>query len=115
MAEFNQNIMKWVEYDNQIKSKNEEIKEIRSRKDTLEGSILEFIQNNNLEDNLFNISSMDTQLSMNKTTVKETISYKFLESTLLKYFDNDSEKSNDLLTFIKNHRTSSDKICLKRK
>jgi len=115
MAEFNKNIMSWVDYDNQIKTKNEEIKQIRSKKDEIEGSIVEFIQGNNLHDNVFNISSMNTQLQMNTTTIKETISYKFLENTLLKYFDNDCDKSNDLMTFIKNNRTSSDKVSLKRK
>ena len=88
-SEFNKNIMSWVDYDNQIKTKNEEIKQIRSKKDNLEGSIVEFIQGNNLQDNVFNISSMDTQLQMNTTSVKETMSYKFLETTLLNYFNND--------------------------
>ena len=115
MAEFNQNIMSWVDCDNQIKTKNEEIKQIRSKKDNLEGSIVEFIQGNNLQDNVFNISSMDTQLQMNTTSVKETMSYKFLETTLLNYFNNDQDKANDLMTFIKNHRSSSDKVSLKRK
>ena len=64
MAEFNQNIMKWVEYDVIKLNLKMEIKETSGN--TLEGSIIEFIQNNNLEDNLFNISSMDTQLSMIK-------------------------------------------------
>ena len=115
MAEFNKNIMSWVDYDNQIKTKNEEIKQIRSKKDDIEGSIVEFIQGNNLQDNVFNISSMDTQLQMNTTSVKETMSYKFLETTLLNYFNNDQDKANDLMTFIKNNRSSSDKVSLKRK
>ena len=115
MAEFNQNIMAWVDCDNQIKTKNDEIKAIRSKKDNLEGSIVGFINENNLQDNVFNISSMDTQLQMNTTNVKETMSYKFMENTLLKYFDNDCDKANDLMTFIKNNRTSSDKVSLKRK
>ena len=115
MAEFNQNIMSWVNCDNQIKTKNEEIKQIRSKKDNLEGSIVEFIQGNNLQDNVFNISSMDTQLQMNTTSVKETMSYKFLETTLLNYFNNDQDKTNDLMAFIKNNRSSSDKVSLKRK
>jgi len=52
---------------------------------------------------------------MNTTSVKETISYKFLENTLLKYYDNDYNKADDVITFIKNNRTSSDKVSLKRK
>jgi hypothetical protein len=115
MSEFNKNIMTWVDCDNQIRAKNEEIKQIRSKKDNLEVSIVHYIHENDLKDSVFNISSMDTQLQMNTTTVKETISYKFLETTFLKYFDGDKEKTKDLMDFIKNSRTSSDKVSLKRK
>ena len=115
MSEFNKNIMTWVDYDNQIRAKNEEIKQIRSKKDNLEVSIVHYIHDNKLQDNIFNISSMETQLQMNTTSVKETISYKFLETTFLKYFDNDKEKAKDLMDFIKNNRSSSDKVSLKRK
>ena len=115
MAEFNKKIMAWVDYDNQIKSKNNEMKELRSKKNIMESSIVDHIKENNLQDIVFNISSMDTQLSMNTTSVKETISYKFLENTLLKYYDNDYNKADDVITFIKNNRTSSDKVSLKRK
>ena len=81
----------------------------------MEGSIVDYIQENNLQDNVFNINSMDTQLSMNTSSVKETISYKFLENTLLKYYGNDSDKANDVMGFIKNNRSSSEKVSLKRK
>ena len=54
-----------------------------------------------------------------KTSVKESISYKFLENTFMKFFnendlDNDCKKSKELLEFIKNSRECSDKYSLKR-
>ena len=119
MADFNKNILEWVNCDNKIKSNNEVVKELRLKKDSLETNIIEYIQENNLEENIFNISSFDTQLKMNKTFIKESISYKFLEKTFMKFYnetdlDNDCKKTKELLEFIKNSRESSDKYSLKR-
>ena len=87
MADFNKNILEWVNCDNKIKTNNEVVKELRLKKDSLETNIIEYIQENNLEENIFNISSFDTQLKMNKTFIKESISYKFLEKTFMKFYN----------------------------
>ena len=112
MENFNKNIIEYCEIDNKIRSKSDEIKEMRIKKDSLESNVIEFIESNNLQDNIFNISSMDTKLKYVKSNTKESITYKFLESILLKYF-NDSDKVNDILNFIKNNRNSSSKVSLK--
>ena len=113
MSTFNRNILEWINYDNTIKTKNDDIKKLRLKRDNLENSILQYIQENNMEDNVFNITSMNTQLKVNKTNTKETISYKFLETTLMKYFKNET-KTKDLLDFIKNNRNCVEKINLRR-
>ena len=112
MENFNKNIIEYCEIDNKIRSKSDEIKEMRIKKDSLESNVIEFIESNNLQDNIFNISSMDTKLKYVKSNTKESITYKFLENILLKYF-NDSDKVNDILNFIKNNRNSSSKVSLK--
>jgi len=114
MADFNRNILEWCECDNIIKTKMEEVKNIKSKKENLEKNIVSYINENNLQESIFNISSMDTKLQYHKTSVKESITLKFLENTLLKYFDNDLNKTNALMDFIKNNRNSSDKYALKR-
>ena len=114
MTEFNRNIIEWCEYDNNIKSKMEEVKTLKSKKDELEKNIIFYINENNLQESIFNISSLDTKLQYHKSSVKESITLKFLENSLLKYFDNDLNKTNELMNFIKNNRSCSDKISLKR-
>ena len=47
---------------------------------------------------------------MNTSSIKESISYKFLENTLLKYFNDDIDKTNDLLNFIKNNTEDTFKL-----
>ena len=114
MTDFNRNIIEWCEYDNNIKSKMEEVKTLKSKKDELEKNIVCYINENNLQESVFNISSLDTKLQYHKSSVKESITLKFLENSLLKYFENDFDKSNELMDFIKNNRSCSDKISLKR-
>ena len=113
MSTFNRDILEWINYDNTIKAKNDNIKDLRLKRDNLEISILQHIKENNMEDNVFNITSMNTQLKVNKTNTKETISYKFLEITLMKYFNNET-KTKELLDFIKNNRNCVEKINLRR-
>ena len=117
MTNFDKNILDWVKCDDEIKKNNEVIKELRLKKDSLETNIIEFIKENELDDNIFNISSLDTKLKLNKTITKESISYKFLENTFMKFFkesESDCIKSKELLEFIKNTRECSDKYSLKR-
>lgn len=113
MENFNKNIIEYCEIDSLIKSKSDEIKKMRIKKDSLETNVIEYIESNNLQDNIFNIASIDTKLKYVQSNTKESITYKFLETTLCKYFDNNSEKVNDILNFIKNNRNSSSKVSLK--
>ena len=57
MSEFNNNIIQWMDHDNEIKQYNEKIKELKSKKNTLESDILSHIENNDLKGNIFNLPS----------------------------------------------------------
>ena len=48
MDDFNKNIVKWVTYDNEIKKYSDKLKKLRSEKNTFEGEIITFIENNDL-------------------------------------------------------------------
>ena len=116
MESFNNiDIIEWCEYDDNIKSKMNEIKSLKSKKEKLENNIFNHINQNNLQDSVFNISSTNTKIQYHKSSVKETITLKFLENTLLNYFENDLDKTNTLMDFIKNNRNISEKFSLKRK
>ena len=54
MTDFNRNIIEWCEYDNNIKSKMEEVKTLKSKKDELEKNIIFYINENNLQEVLIN-------------------------------------------------------------
>ena len=113
MSEFNSNVIQWVEYDNQIKQYNEKIKSIKSDKSTLEVNILSHIENNDLKNNVFNLSSYSSKLQYNSNKSYETMTNKFLLDNFTKYF-NDENKAKELLEFLKNNRKFENKVSLKR-
>ena len=115
MSNFNSDVVNLCEIDNLIKNKNNEMKILREKRDLLEKNIINHIEENNLQDNVFNISSMNTKIEYSKNNIKETITMKFLENTIEKFYNNDIDKTNKLIEFIKNNRKKNEKITLKRK
>jgi hypothetical protein len=113
MSEFNSNVIQWVEYDNQIKQYNDKIKSIKSDKSTLEVNILSHIENNDLKNNVFNLSSYSSKLQYNSNKSYETMTNKYLLDNFNKYF-NDENKGKELLEFLKNNRKFDNKVSLKR-
>lgn len=104
-------IRKWVFLDNQQKKINQQIKELRDEKNILTTNILDYISNNNLNISKINIS--DGKLSFIEIKQANVITYKFLNECFNEYF-NDTNKSNELLEFIKNKRAYSSIRSIKR-
>ena len=113
MNNFNSNVVKWIEYDNEIKKYNDKIKTIKSDKTSLEVDILSHIENNNLKNNVFNLPSYSSKLQYNSNKSYETMTNKFLLDNFTKYFK-DENKAKELLEFLKNNRKYENKISLKR-
>jgi len=113
MNNFNSNVVKWIEYDNEIKKYNDKIKTIKSDKTSLEVDILSHIENNNLKNNVFNLPSYSSKLQYNSNKSYETMTNKYLLDNFIKYFK-DENKAKELLEFLKNNRKYENKISLKR-
>ena len=113
MNNFNSNVVKWIEYDNEIKKYNDKIKSIKSDKISLEVDILSHIENNNLKNNVFNLPSYSSKLQYNSNKSYETMTNKFLLDNFTKYFNNE-DKAKELLEFLKNNRKYENKASLKR-
>ena len=113
MDDFNKNMVKWVSYDNEIKKYSDKVKVLRSEKNSFEGEIISYIENNSLQDTVFNFPSYSSKVQYTTNKSYETMSYKFLEDKYTKYF-NDSGKASELLEFLKTERKCENKISLKR-
>ena len=95
MSEFNSNVIQWVEYDNQIKQYNDKIKSIKSDKSTLEVNILSHIENNDLKNNVFNLSSYSSKLQYNSNKSYETMTNKYLLDNFTKYFNDEKQRQKN--------------------
>ena len=98
---FEGNIKKWVSLDNQIKSMNDKIKNMRDEKNSTEESILEYIETNNLKNATINIS--DGKLRFTTTKQTPPLTLKYVEECLLKCIQNE-EQVTALMKVIKDSR-----------
>ncbi len=98
---FENNIKKWVSLDNQIKSMNDKIKNMRDEKNSTEESILEYIETNNLKNATINIS--DGKLRFTTTKQTPPLTLKYIEECLLKCISNE-EQVKAVMKVIKDSR-----------
>lgn len=128
-----QQIVQWVMYDNKIKEYADKSKRLRNERDSLQNDILNRLtipsSTKNKDMPQFNIDALNTKLSCYQSTSYEAINFKFLKRCFTEYFlektktteDNESlalERSDalseELLNFIKERRSSEQKLTLKR-
>ena len=96
------NIKKWVSLDNDIKLLSQQIKEIRIEKNSYNSSILEYIEEKNLENATIKIGN--GKLKFIDVNQQQPLTYKFICECLYNYFDNDEEKVIDIISYLKSHR-----------
>ena len=106
-----ENIKKWVVLDNQQKKLNEQVKELRTKKNDLTTNIITNFSEKNIKSPIIKIS--DGRLSLTETQHANVISFKFLFDTFKEYFE-DEKEANELLDFVKSKRTFTNVVSIKR-
>lgn len=99
----------WVEKDDLIKVKRNELKELTDEKKQLETFILDYMDNNNLP--LFDIS--DGKLRRNVSKTKGGLKPELVQECLIKVLNN-REKANTTTKFIMDSRPITERVTLKR-
>ena len=112
MEELQKNLVQWTKLDKELKELNKKCSEIRRKKDNLQSKICPVIQSEQLEDNIFSIPSLETQVSFKEHKTSESLSYKFLEDKLNNYFNN-FEDTQKLLQYLKDNRKQETNFVLK--
>lgn len=104
----------WIEYDNILKIKNQEIKKIKEQKESLEEKLINFIEKNNLSQTKLTISGSNVVL--NRSVTNGSLSFKLIEEALQEYLKNKSQVEK-ICSIIKNKKDSQKKesVYLKRK
>jgi len=110
---FQSNILKWLEYDNKIQELNEQLKEMKGKKNGIESGITEFIVTKNITDKSIQVPSYSSCIRYYETNSYENISLRYVKDCLDECI-NDSEKVNTIMDHIKTKRLRKKKVSIKR-
>ncbi len=98
---FENKLQQWVSIDNQMKDLNEQLRELRDRKNDLNESITNHVENSNLSNATVQIS--DGKIRFVKVKDTQPLTFKYLESCLKEIIKNE-EQVNKILEYVKNKR-----------
>jgi hypothetical protein len=108
---FEENIQSWVIVDNKIKNINDEIRELRNKRNSLETNILQHIKHNNLQNATIKIS--DGKLSFGISKQSPVLSLKFIKECLLHCINN-NDQVELIMQYIKEQRSFKENEEIKR-
>ena len=106
------NLLQWTKLDKELKELNKRCSDIRKKKEHLQSKICPQIQSEQLEDNIFSIPSLETNVVFKEQKTSESLSYKFLEEKLMDYFET-PDKAQILLQYLKDNRKHDSSFVLK--
>jgi hypothetical protein len=86
---FENQIIQWLQLDNQIKELNEKTKELREKRSLLEKNITGYAFSNNLSNSTIQISN--DKLKFSNTRIPEPLTFKYLEKTLGEIIKNENQ------------------------
>jgi hypothetical protein len=111
---FNNSMIEWVTIDNTQREYLNKLKDIREQKSVISEKLVNHIKQNDMETNVFKITSMNTNVQLSKTNVQESLTFKLIEECLDEYL-NDKSKTEDIINFIRNKRKKTEKITMIQK
>jgi len=94
-------IQNWVELDNELKKINEKAKDVRTRKNDIEDKIITYVEDNNMSNNIVNITDGKIKFSETKQTAPLTLG--FLEKCLGEVIANQGQVKQ-IVDYIKSKR-----------
>jgi predicted transcriptional regulator len=100
---FEENIKKWVHLDSEIKDLNEKQKELRNKKNQLCNSIMNEVEEKNLQQAIINITDGKLKFAQTKQTAPLTLS--FIDRCLKEVIPNENQVEL-IMNYIKEKRES---------
>ena len=99
---FENKVQQWVQLDNQIKKLNEQAKQLRDQRTSLETNLTTYAKTNNMSDSTIKVNN--DRLKFVDTKVPEPLTFKYLEKTLGEIIKNESQVQV-IMEHIKQKRT----------
>lgn len=94
-------IQRWVELDNEMKLLNEQVKDLRTRKNDMEDKIIDYVSTHDMNNNVVNISDGKLKFCETKQTMPITLG--FLEKCLGDIISNQNQVKQ-IMEYIKGKR-----------
>ena len=94
-------IQNWVELDNELKKLNEKAKDIRTRKNDIEDKIMTYVEDNNMNNSVVNIT--DGKIKFCEVKQTQPLTLGFLEKCLSEVIANQSQVKQ-IVDYIKSKR-----------
>ena len=105
-------IILWTKLDKELKEATRVVSTIRKNRDSILDKLCPLIRDNQLDDNVFSIPSLQANVSLKEQKVSESMSYKFLEEKFNDYFDS-QEECLKLIQYLKDNRKKETSLVLK--
>ena len=109
--EFSEQIKQWVTIDNQLKSLNDKVKDLRSQRSAITENIMEYVDTHQLNNSVVKIS--DGRLRFATTTQNSPLTFKHVEDCLNKCIQ-DEDDVKKIMKLIKDTRQSKSVSDIKR-
>ena len=97
---FEQNIQQWISIDNQMKTLNDKMKELRGQKNNLKENINTYTESNNINPT---IKIKDGQLRFVQVKDTQQLTFKYLETCLNNIIKNEEQVSR-IIEYVRNNR-----------
>lgn len=95
-----QNIKEWIQIDNELKELQKASRERRQRKKELTSNLVEVMKNNEIDC----FDTNDGKLIYSQTKTRQSVSKKYLLSTLLNFYKDDPLTAKQVTEYILNNR-----------
>lgn len=105
-------LLQWAKLDRELKDLNKQCADIRKKKENLQSTICPLLKSEKLEDNIFSIPSLQTNVCFKEQKTSESLSYKYLEDKLSSYFDT-PDKAHTIIQYLKENRKYETILTLK--
>ena len=93
-------VKEWLKCDDEVKRQNEQLKLIKEKQKNLSNYIIQYMTVNNIT----NLTFDGGQIERNVKKKMGTLSKKYVSTKLKEYFNNDENKTNELLDSLLNNR-----------
>ena len=101
MNNFTDKVKEWVEYDNEIREYNEQIKQLKNEKNKLGDYILEYANENDMNKSTIHIS--DGKLKFAETKQVQPLTFQYINDCLHECIQDDDQIKH-IIEYIKKNR-----------